>query len=136
MRDATQSLLALNAPGSEQALLRYIVAADDTFPAIEMHGWAAWQREHAEAGYLRQYVERVRTFYRTGEDLGVTYLACPLCPLELCGTGLDTPAALSASRAHAYAHLMAYRTQRQAAEPDHPAHILLAAGAARDDVED
>jgi hypothetical protein len=107
------SLLALHVPGQHRELLSYITGERD-FPAIDLVPLAGWRRELVASGHLRQYVERLRTLYTTGTNSEDTYLACPLCPMPLCGVGLDAPGAIDTSCAHAMEHLSVYRQHQDA----------------------
>ncbi len=105
------SSLALHAPGQQHSLLSYIAGESD-FPVIELGALTGWHRAFVTGGHLRQYVERLRMLSATGENPEGTYLACPLCPMPLCGVGLDAPEAADASCAHALEHLAAYRKRQ------------------------
>jgi len=112
-RQIEHSLLALHAPGQYCALLSYITGERD-FPVIDLVALVGWRREFVTGGHLRQYVERLRNVYKNGVNLEGTYLACPLCPMPLCGVGFDTPEAVDTSSAHALKHLSAYVQQQSA----------------------
>jgi hypothetical protein len=88
------------------------VLGGDSFPAIDQEQLGGWRGDLVASGDLRRYIERLHMLYTTGENLQGTYLACPLCPMALCGVELDTPEAADASCAHVLEHLSSYRRHR------------------------
>jgi hypothetical protein len=101
------SALGIHVPGYERALLDFIADESD-FPEIDLGTLSGWRRAFVEGGYLRQYVERLRELYATGQDPSERPLSCPLCPMPICGVGADRPEAVAAARRHIVEHLRAY----------------------------
>jgi hypothetical protein len=109
----TPSMLELHAPGYQASLLAYIMG-DGSYPEIDHASLSSWRRDLVKGGHLRRYVDRLRTLYATGANPEVAYLACPLCPMSLCGVGFDDPEGTEDSCAHTLEHLSAYRRHQDA----------------------
>ena len=107
------SMLELHAPGYQASLLAYVMG-DGDYPEIDSASLSTWRRELATEGHLRRYVDRLRTLYVSEANPEGTYLACPLCPMPLCGVGLDAPEAVDTSCAHALEHLSVYQRHQGA----------------------
>jgi hypothetical protein len=107
------TMLELHAPGLQASFLAYVMG-DEDYPEIDHASLSSWRQELVKGGHLRRYVDRLRTLYATGENLEGTYLACPLCPMPLCGVGLDDPERAEGSCAHAIEHLSVYRRHQGA----------------------
>jgi len=107
------SVLSVNVPGYEVELLAF-VADGTSFPEIPIESLSPWRQDFVQRGHLRRYIDQLRELY-TGGGVTGDYLACPVCPMEICGVAL---AEMDAEHAeHIVLHVSEYlrsRTQEAA----------------------